>query len=952
MQISLRAYNQIIEDLLENDQIDEVIAHCRHILQEFPNHLETLRILGKASLDHGNLEHSSAAFTQVLRSLPSDFVSNLGISFIHQTQGDIAGAIWFLERVFESNPNNVMVQDELKKLMTTRDGKVPDRLNKTDAILAQIYANGGEYLRAIELITTVIADDPKRVDMKTLLARIYSDMNEPSRALDACKECFKDSPYNFEALRVALKLAERTGATDQVEAWRERMLAVDPYAIDPATKLLVGDRPLPDDVVMLDKLEWMPTNITPDDVETTAPREGLGGDDGPTSEAKEQTPRDSSTEPIVEIPVEQDTPQWLRELLSDAKGGTGNQKFDREAGDNMPDWVRDLPPETAPGSTEDKGLLPSERRKPEPLAETRQEDDQRPSNAMPIIDLSDDMEAEAFTPKLSNDWKPIPVEREDPIEALAATRRSTRVWYTEREVVIPEPVPDPLDTMSSTQPTTPVTPNTPADSAFATESLPTDPITPTDWREDLDLDWIGEPREEPEDEEPARALITEEGEEPPVMIDLLIDPNELDWLGDLSKPENADGMDWLGDISHPVEATIKNPAAQMEQIGLAAGALPDMPNVLLPEGSMLPKEPIETIPQNAIEESHDPATMGILSEDIRSTENNTDGMDSGDDSAGEDFYTSLQNPPSRSEFTRNEIDEDRSLVGSFGEQYAEPIEEILPESVDSPVTTDLGSPDEPNDELEIEASDEPIETIVPEDQIPTGIAPSTVADELPDGSTSTMPEDEPEIYDEPTEVFTNEGKAAVEILEPSPAVGQQADSKLDDEPVPTEDIQADSSDLLFEDEDDLLYDEPDFPNVDEGSEEEEDEQTMPEPVAAAPEGDEAEDDEFIELEPSEEAREEQFIGSAFDRGKRYLENGQLEKGLSEFSDLIKYERMLDLILPIMVEVVTQNSSSKRALRVLGDAYFNADKLDEALAAYAKADDMPDDAANKADDEEI
>src|SRR3989304_3516823 len=48
---SLRAYVREIDALIEHDQLDEAIAHARHILQTYPRHLDTYRLLGKAYLE-------------------------------------------------------------------------------------------------------------------------------------------------------------------------------------------------------------------------------------------------------------------------------------------------------------------------------------------------------------------------------------------------------------------------------------------------------------------------------------------------------------------------------------------------------------------------------------------------------------------------------------------------------------------------------------------------------------------------------------------------------------------------------------------------------------------------------------------------------------------------------------------------------------------------------------
>ncbi len=51
-EISLRKYVKEIDNLIENGrQIDQAIQHCRHILKEFPRHVATYRLLGKAFLE-------------------------------------------------------------------------------------------------------------------------------------------------------------------------------------------------------------------------------------------------------------------------------------------------------------------------------------------------------------------------------------------------------------------------------------------------------------------------------------------------------------------------------------------------------------------------------------------------------------------------------------------------------------------------------------------------------------------------------------------------------------------------------------------------------------------------------------------------------------------------------------------------------------------------------------
>ncbi len=58
-EISLRAYEQDIQEMIDHGHFDEAVAHCQNILARFPKHVETYRLLGKAYLEQGR--HADAA---------------------------------------------------------------------------------------------------------------------------------------------------------------------------------------------------------------------------------------------------------------------------------------------------------------------------------------------------------------------------------------------------------------------------------------------------------------------------------------------------------------------------------------------------------------------------------------------------------------------------------------------------------------------------------------------------------------------------------------------------------------------------------------------------------------------------------------------------------------------------------------------------------------------------
>src|SRR5215217_1856673 len=113
---TLRAYLDELILLIEQEALEEVMGHCRHILQHFPRNLETYRYLGQALLEKRRYEEAGDVFQRVLSALPDDFVSHLGMSNVAEEMGQLPNAIWHMEAAHEQDPSNTMLQDELKRL--------------------------------------------------------------------------------------------------------------------------------------------------------------------------------------------------------------------------------------------------------------------------------------------------------------------------------------------------------------------------------------------------------------------------------------------------------------------------------------------------------------------------------------------------------------------------------------------------------------------------------------------------------------------------------------------------------------------------------------------------------------------------------------------------------------------------------------------------------------------
>lgn len=253
--IPLRVYNREIETLINRGQIDEAVGHCRHILRFYPKHIDTYRLLGKAYLEAQHYAEASDVLQRVLSAVPDDFVCQIGMSIIREDEGNLDAAIWHMERAFEVQPANAAVQGELRRLYGRRDGIEPPKIRLTRGALVRMYARGELYQQAIGEIRAALAEDPKRIDIEIILARMYYLSGMKVEATEVCSRLITKLPFCFEANRILAEILPETSRADDAKVYQQRVDSMDPYAayIAPNTPTLAD---VPDNVVTLERLEW------------------------------------------------------------------------------------------------------------------------------------------------------------------------------------------------------------------------------------------------------------------------------------------------------------------------------------------------------------------------------------------------------------------------------------------------------------------------------------------------------------------------------------------------------------------------------------------------------------------------------------------------------------------------------------------------------------------------
>ncbi len=321
--VSLRIYNREIESLIDQGHLDEAIAHCHHILHTFPKHLETYRLLGKAFLEAKHHSNAVDVFSRVLMAVPDDFVSHVGMSIVRDDEGKLDDAIWHMERAFESQPSNAAIQAELQRLFGRRDGVEPPKIRMTRGALAHMYVQGELYPQAISEIRAVLAQDPQRAEMQVLLARAYFRGGQKADASDMCSQLLKRYPYCFDANRIMVELIPGSDRAESTQVYRHRVNELDPYSIFAKESVFrTGD--VTDASINLERLEYTGQSVDVGHVWESSLGIGLGSAAAASSEQ----------------------PDWLKSGLPESQPAlsTGSEQPPQpvsQSGQEIPDFLRE-----------------------------------------------------------------------------------------------------------------------------------------------------------------------------------------------------------------------------------------------------------------------------------------------------------------------------------------------------------------------------------------------------------------------------------------------------------------------------------------------------------------------------------------------------------------------------------------------------------------------------------
>jgi competence ComEA-like helix-hairpin-helix protein len=360
--IPLRVYLREIENLIESGQLDEAIAHCRHILQTFPKHIETYRVLGKAYLENQRYAEALDIFSRVLSTVPDDFISNVGMSIIREDENNLDSAIWHMERAFETQPSNTAIQEELRRLYGRRDGLEPLKIRLTRGALARMYSRGGLYDQAIGELRVAISEDPRRPDLQALLARMYALNGERVQAVETCSKLLSRFPHCLEANRVLAAILPQTERAEDTHIYQQRLFALDPY-FSHADPTSITSEEVPENAILIERLIYKPGEPVGGMAGQPAWAASLGiafedrtGEELPDWLAATEAERIETERVSPFTSVSPFTPEDLEDADVEPLSELETGQIEIATGEEIPDWMRAAGWEPAEAGTE-AGLM-------------------------------------------------------------------------------------------------------------------------------------------------------------------------------------------------------------------------------------------------------------------------------------------------------------------------------------------------------------------------------------------------------------------------------------------------------------------------------------------------------------------------------------------------------------------------------------------------------------------
>lgn len=321
--VPLHSYCNEARELARTGAHTQAVAICRHILQRYPKHVETYRVMGEAYLQARDFRAATDIFRRLLLSDPEYAFAYVGLALSYEAQGDIHEAVAQMGRAFELAPNTPEIRDELRRLLEQRDGQAPPKIKLNRAALARRYMLTEQYQSALKELRDLVEQEPDRLDLQVMLAEALWRDNARERAADLCRDILEKHPLCLKALLILGEILHSKGEFTAAQAVLARAHPLDPEN-RMANALFGKQSPLPLNEIEIPRLEWeepTPQPAPPLGLRVEAAAPPTPGPEPPLTEVtgaepvvEEPESKIEAVTPMVAEPIEEEAPLSLADI--------------------------------------------------------------------------------------------------------------------------------------------------------------------------------------------------------------------------------------------------------------------------------------------------------------------------------------------------------------------------------------------------------------------------------------------------------------------------------------------------------------------------------------------------------------------------------------------------------------------------------------------------------------
>jgi tetratricopeptide (TPR) repeat protein len=395
--VSLRDYCEEARSRVESGEPDIAIRITRHILGQYPRHVESYRLLGQALLVAGRYQEAAQQFRRVLSADPEDAASHAGLARIYEATSELDKAVQQMRRAVELSPGDSDLRAQMVRLANAQqEGDTSERIELTRAALGRIYTRRGLYAKAIQEYEAVLTLDADRADVQAALAEALWRAGRHSEAAKLCRHILDKLPNALKAnLIIGAAIRFDSPHSNEAKSYLELAQELDPEN-EVAQSLFGAESPLPSRRVEIerlgkDEIESAKVTLAPtppaEKLETPKkPELALDGmselheeeitpmtdKDRPDEEFEplpdwlqgvgddllEEEDQPAASSPPEQEPAEsEETPAWLRDLVSHTEEPDASIESppSEPEGAPEPEWLQELRPEAPEEAPPDSG---------------------------------------------------------------------------------------------------------------------------------------------------------------------------------------------------------------------------------------------------------------------------------------------------------------------------------------------------------------------------------------------------------------------------------------------------------------------------------------------------------------------------------------------------------------------------------------------------------------------